>query len=279
MKNEVLGNYIISAGKLTPDQQNMLAQSLALFAAMGGLEGSVKAAVSCEVPMEMFENEAHAMYTFIKENNGEKDLNKSNTAVLWHDTSLPDAGVWCCLIISGKYKDYQDCDTVFGPYYGSTVSREEWSQLSEECRALMKQAAAYERKGDLKQAIYYYGTAYSKDRSSFVMGRKLCRVMLQSDDQSERETVFKIISQLARLNGNKAMTGPDYALLARSLYVYVENGSEGELDRLLKPKGYTTRKYLERAISDARFMGTDIPEFKEMLKSTKKGFGGLFSKR
>ena len=286
MKNKILGVFIMAEGQPDSQQANMLGMGIMMeFKFKGGLDWDGAARTAFGADIGAYDSEEHAMCAFIEQDGYRNLLTRDNTAVFWHDTTYTSLNVYCCVIVNGKYQSFPDCQTVFGKYVGKAASRasspksgssaDPLASLPAGCRKYIEEGDRLHKMGKIEEAIVAYGNAYDLKKGNLHLGTKLVGEMLQSKDIKQREMGFYVVMQVAQLDTSNTMKGDYYVLLAKSLYAYIKDKNEAKLDADLASIGTTTRKYLTSAISDARYLGTDVPEFKEMdaalEQGTKKG--------
>lgn len=292
MKNKILGAFIMAEGQPDSQQTQVLGMGIMMvFQFKGGLEWNGAARTAFGTDIKYYDCEEHAMCAFIEQDGYRELLTRKNTVVFWNDTTYPELNVHCCLIISGKYKDYPNCQQVFGSYIGkgaslipSLMSRKDTDPLAllpSGCRSYIEKGDRLHAQGKIEEAIEEYGHAYDLKKGNLYLGVKLVGEMLQSKNIKQREMGFYVVMQVAQLDSTNTMKGDYYVLLAKSLYTYIKDDNEAKLDADLAGIGTTTRKYLASAISDARYLGTDVPEFREMEAALQKGVNkkGSFFKR
>ncbi len=282
MKNEILGVFIMAEGQLDQQQTNILGMGIMMeFQFKKGLSWNGAARTAFGADLSPYDSEEHAMCAFIEQDGYGKHLTRQNTAVFWHDTTYPDLGVYCCVLISGKFESYPDCGKVFGKYIGRPGARaaasksgsnaDPLSSLPAGCRKYIEEGDRLHKKGKIEEAIDAYGKAYDLKKGNVYLGVKLVGEMLQSRDIKQREMAFYVVMQVGQTDPAAIRSGDYYVILAKSLYAYMKDDNEAKLDADLKSIGTTTRKYLASAISDARYLGTEVPEFKEMDAALAKG--------
>lgn len=269
--NKILGVYIIADGKFTNENAQLIIMGLSLnFADLfKGWDGRFSSAY--EVHFEAFAYTEQALGAFIIQNGGQKLLTDKNTAIIYHDTSFPGKKVYCCILVKGKYKDF--------PGAGLLSQNSDAKKPSREIRKFMKAGEKAERKEKWKEAAAFYMHAANIDGSKQEIWRLAIGSLLKDD--SSKLSAFRVFMDYCKRFGQPKMNGEDFALLAGSLYAYIEAGKESVLDAEMADLNITTVGYMLQAISDARYLGTDKPEFKQMEKdaeksASRKGSGAFF---
>lgn len=272
--SRVLGVYILAGGAFSNEKAQLLAAGMKLkfMKMMGKWDGRMLTAY--EAPIGNYRSEEIAMGAFITQNGGEKFLTKRNTAIFWHDTTYPEAQVYCCILVKGRFEEYASADTLTEGAGG---------KASKKVAKLLKAGKAAERKKDWNKALQCYAEAAKEDRDSKEVWAGSLRASLHTD--SLKSSCFQMFMNYGQRFGQKSMDGEDFAMLAQSLYVYIEAGREAELDAQLAGLKINSVGYMLQAISDARYLGVDKPEFKEMEKAAEAktgprgGAGSFFNRK
>ena len=143
--------------------------------------------------------------------------------------------------------------------------------LSPACAELVKQGDERAAEGDAYGALSLYFTAHMQDKYNLVIARRYARQALSYDDPAYPGAMFRFLTDVYEHHTVEELSGEDFELMAKSLYWQIKNGNEAKLDAELKDFGFTTAGYLAKCISDARYLGVDVPEFKEMEAAVAKG--------
>ena len=128
------------------------------------------------------------------------------------------------------------------------------------------------KNGETYDAIKAYFMADMYCKHNLVIARRFARTILSyEEDPTYPNSAFDYLGEVYDYHTVEELTGEDFELMAKALYRQIVVGKDGDRDKRLAPYGFTTAGYLAKCIDDARYLGVDVPEFKEMEQAVAKG--------
>lgn len=146
--------------------------------------------------------------------------------------------------------------------------------LSPKCAELVKEGDELAAQGQTYDAMNAYFSAHLLDKYNLIIGRRFARLALgYTEDPTWPDASYNFLHGIYKHHVVEDLNGEDFELMARAIYTQIQIGNEAVIDKELAEYGFTTAGYLAKCIDDARYLGVDIPEFKEMEAAVAAGTG------